>query len=108
MASSESYVFPGVSPFVDAEARRLGLDGRQVGPASSLWHVARIQDALGQLPSAPAESRPEVLEHVRFVRDSLALALAAADAAIADALAGVGGDGVDPETEPKSKKSKGR
>lgn len=101
----EPYVFPGVQPFIDEVAGREGLDPDQRGQAKRVWHVSRIQTALGQLAGVPPAARSEVLASVLRIRDSLALALAGVEAAVADAKAGVGLN--EPEPEPK-KKPKGK
>jgi hypothetical protein len=56
----------------------------QIGRSSGLWHVSRIQDALGQIPRMDPESRKAAMEQVAEIRESLALALEGVDAAIAE------------------------
>lgn len=84
MAQSMNYTFPGVHPFIERVAASTGRDLHQVGRSRAVWHVARIQDALGQLPGLDAASRAASLAEVRRLRDGLALALEGVDAAIAE------------------------
>lgn len=85
-----SYVFPGVASYIVAAAIEAGVPPADVGRVHQSWHVARIQDALGQLPNVVESSRPEVLAYAVGVRAGLVASLAAVDAAIVDAAAGVG------------------
>lgn len=82
--NNSTYHFPGVHPFIEAVAARTGRDLHQVGRTRQLWHVAQIQDALGQMPRLDAASQAESLAHVRRLRDGLALALEGVDAAITE------------------------
>lgn len=81
------YVFPGVRPFIESAAEDGGHDLHQVGRSLGLWHVSRIQDALGQIPKMPPESRKQAMEQVDDIRESLALALEGVDSAIAEVMA---------------------
>jgi hypothetical protein len=76
------YTFPGVWPFIERIARTTGRDLHQAGRCRQIWHLDQIQDALGQIPRLDQRSQYELIEHVRRTRDSLALALEGADAAI--------------------------
>ena len=84
------YVFPGVWPFAQRIAEETGRDLHQLGRTRSIWHVSRIQDALGQIPQMPPEVRAEAMEHVHHAREGLALALEGVDAAIAEVAAECG------------------
>ena len=92
------YTFPGVHPFIERVAARTGRDPHQAGRTRGLWHVARIQDALGYLPRQDPASQRESLLRIRHLRDGLALALEGVDAAIEDVLANL-----NPQ-EPKPKR----
>jgi hypothetical protein len=76
------YTFPGIWPFIERIARTTGRDLHQAGRCRQIWHLSQIQDALGQIPRLDRRSQHELLDHVRRTRDSLALALEGADAAI--------------------------
>ena len=76
------YVFPGLHPFIERIAQATGRDVYQVGRTREVWHLARIQDSLGQLPRLDRSSQEAMLSYVRQIRESLALALEGADAAI--------------------------
>jgi hypothetical protein len=76
------YTFPGIWPFIERIARATGRDLHQAGRCRQIWHLAQVQDALGQIPRLDRRSQFELLEHVRRTRDSLALALEGVDAAI--------------------------
>ena len=93
-----SFVFPGMTPYVQAEARRLGIDPFYTGRVYGLWHVKRVQDGLGQLPHLRPTDQAELLRHVRQVRDGLALALAGCDAAISEVTTELG---LVPEADKK-------
>jgi hypothetical protein len=78
------YTFPGVWPFIERIAQATGRDLHQAGRCRQLWHVAQIQDALGQIPRLDRKSQISLLEHARQTRESLELALKGVDAAIAE------------------------
>lgn len=76
------YVFPGVRPFLDAVIEDSGRPDPHVG--RDVWHVSRIQEALGQMSRMDADSRKAAMEHVHELRESLAMKLGGVDAAIAE------------------------
>ncbi len=77
-----SYTFPGIWPFIERVAAETGRNLHQSGRCRQIWHLSQMQDALGQLPRLDPVSQRQLLEHVVATRDSLALALEGADAAI--------------------------
>src|SRR4051812_16464274 len=78
------YVFKGLVPFVEDAANVLGVVPHSISVAKvqSLWHIKRLQDALGQakLDYTQAQLR-ETMAYIGDVRHGLAVALGAADAA---------------------------
>jgi hypothetical protein len=89
--SAEPYVFPGMTPFFTQVATDLGLDPHQLGRAVQGWHIAQLQQLLGQLPRLDPDNQQKMLdEHVYPILESLDGANEAAKAAVADAVAGCG------------------
>lgn len=95
------HTFAGLRPFI--ERASAGRSNPHVGRSNSLWHCKQIQDALGQLPKLDPEARRALLEHVRSVRDALAVALEGVDLAIAETTRAV-----DPEGAPEPKRASTR
>ena len=80
MSMSKPYVFPGITNFV----ARDGIPPYMAAKIPGLFFVARVTDALSQLPAAHAPSRPDMLKHAEEWRAGLVAALKTVDAAIAD------------------------
>jgi len=82
MSISTTHTFTGLQPFIE----RAG-EGRSIphlGRSCSLWHCKQIQDALGQLPRLDEQARRQLLDHVRSVRDALAVVVEGIDLAVAE------------------------
>ncbi|AMV37359.1 hypothetical protein [Planctomyces sp. SH-PL62] len=84
------FTFPGLWPYIARAAE--GRDLPHLGQGRSLWHSKQVQDALGQLPALDAESRRELLAHVRGVRDALAAAVEGIDLAVRETIEAVEGE----------------
>lgn len=81
----EAYPFIGVAPFVERAAEKLGLvDPRLKGKARNLEHLARIQTALAQASQSASDDRQAIFDQALACRNSLAVALLAAELAIVD------------------------
>jgi hypothetical protein len=81
------YVFSGVTPFIEVCARDAEVEAPHMVKCEKIWHVAQIQDALGQLPRLQPGDRAPLFHQVDLLRNSLAAALAGCDAAIAEVAA---------------------
>jgi len=87
------FQFVGVSPYVEraAESLRL-LDPRLIGKARNIEHLARIQTALGQASRSSPDDHQAIFEQALAFRESLAVALLAAELAITDVAEALGLD----------------
>ena len=93
------YVFPGLSPFVDAAGSAAGISQEMAGRAKLGWHAGAMQSALSSLPElaekirkghAKPDSLAGALQRIRDVRGSLAAQLTAFDAAITETYEALG------------------
>jgi len=82
MHTHSTHQFTGLQPFIERAGEGRVLP--HLGRSCSLWHCKQIQDALGQLPKLDREARRALLDHVRSVRDALAVAVEGIDLAIAE------------------------
>ena len=89
MSTKPIFTFPGLWPYIERASE--GRDAVFLGRGRGLWHYKQVQDALGQLPTLPPESRRELLAHVSAVRDSLAAALDGVDLAVRETVEAVEG-----------------
>jgi hypothetical protein len=78
-----TYVFPGLRPYIDAAATAAGKHPQHLGRGAGIWHCTQIQDSLGQLPKLAGDRGP-LLAHAKSIRDELAMVLAGIDAAISE------------------------
>lgn len=102
MSTNAMYTFPGLQPFI--ERAGAGRTLPHLGRSGSLWHSKQIQDALGQLPGLDRESRSQLLDHVKSVRDALAAAVEGIDLAVKETTEAIDrAEGVAPEL-PASRK----
>lgn len=80
--------FAGMYPFIQFAAEKLGFsDLNYIGKAKNLWHTSQLQSSLGSIDHIPLhnqEGKIGVIKHCSHVRQSLHVALKAADDAIAD------------------------
>ena len=99
-----SYVFQGVSPFIKVAARADPLVKElHLSRCENIWHVGRIQDALGQLPKLEPARRAALFAEVVAIRHGLAATLAGIDAAIAEVKFHCPVE-ADPDTHPDADK----
>lgn len=95
-----SYVFPGISIFVQRAAADGGQTQYQMARAETSWHLKQLGNGLGQLPTMRPEDRLGMLDHVREIYGSLRLALEAADLAIDEVTTALAPIGQNPEIQP--------
>lgn len=88
MGANSMYTFPGLQPFIEKAGAGRALP--HLGRSNSVWHCKQVQDALGQLPRLDRESRRQLLEHVRSVRDALAVAVEGIDLAVKETVEAIG------------------
>jgi hypothetical protein len=89
-AAAEPFSFPGMAHYLRAAAEAAGADPEQVGRAMATWHMGQIQDLLGQMPGMPKSALDEAAAVAMSHRDSMALAVVAADRAMAHVFAALG------------------
>ncbi len=91
--SDKPYQFVGILPYVDRAAEVLGLRNDSMkGKAKRIEHLARIQTALGQTTQANQDERRAIFSQALTYRESLAVALLAAELAIVEVANSMGLD----------------
>lgn len=88
------YIFPGMTTFVHRVVDRDGYKeshqpvalGLMVGKAETTWHLKRLADALGQLPTMLPKDRQGKIDHIYEVFGSLEISYKAADVAIREVI----------------------